>query len=56
MWILVDALDAARVERGGPALDAVDDIALFEKKFGEIGAILAGNARDERNFSLLSAQ
>jgi hypothetical protein len=44
----VEVLDAARVEGGGTADDAVHLIALAEEEFGEIGAVLARNAGDER--------
>ena len=45
--ILVEMLDPAGVERRRAALDAVDDIALVEQQFGQIGAVLAGDAGDQ---------
>ena len=56
MRVLVDILDPAGIERGGTALDAVDDIALVEQKLGEIGAILPGYARNQGDFPLVVAQ
>jgi hypothetical protein len=44
----VEVLDAARVEGGGAADDAVHLIALAEEEFGEIGTVLARDAGDER--------
>jgi hypothetical protein len=40
-------VNALGVERRRTPLDAVDDISLGEKKFGEIGAILPGCTGDE---------
>ncbi len=36
MWILVNMIDTLRIEGRCPTLDAVDDIAFFEQKFGEV--------------------
>jgi len=36
--VLVQVVDAVRVEQGGPAFDAVDFVAFFEQEFGEVGA------------------
>ena len=41
--------DALAVIDGGAADDAVDVIAFVEEEFGEVGAVLAGHARDEGN-------
>jgi len=46
--VLVQVLDAARVEGGAAAQDAIDDVALHEEELGEVGAILAGDALQER--------
>jgi hypothetical protein len=35
MRILVDVIDALRVEQRGPALDAVDLIALLKQEFSQ---------------------
>ena len=48
MWILIDVIDASRIERTRPADDAVNFIALREKKFGQVRSVLAGDAGDER--------
>jgi len=48
--ILVDVVDAFGVEGGGAADDAVDFITFGEEEFGEVGAILAGDAGDEGAF------
>ena len=36
--------------RAGPADHAVDFVALLQQEFGEVTAILTGNARNERSF------
>ena len=41
--------DALAVIDGGAADDAVDVIAFVEEEFCEVGAVLAGHARDEGN-------
>lgn len=48
--VLVEVVDAVGVEQRGAALDAVDDVAFLEQEFGEIGAVLAGDASDQCNF------
>ena len=45
--ILIEMVDALGVERRRAALDAVHDVALGEQEFGEIGAVLAGDAGDQ---------
>ena len=52
--VLVQVVDAVGVEQRGAALDAVDHVALFQQEFGKIGAVLAGDAGDEGNFSHLA--
>ena len=52
MRVLVDVVNALRVERAGPALDAVDRVAFFQQEFGKIRAVLAGDAGDESGFGL----
>src|SRR3546814_18865898 len=47
MRILIDILDTPGVERRRPTLQAVHDIALFKQQPRQIGAVLAGKARDE---------
>jgi len=46
----VQVVDAVGVEQRGAALDAVDFVALAQQKFGEVGAVLAGDAGDEGFF------
>ena len=46
--ILVEMVDALGIEGGGAADDAVDLVAFAEEELGEIRAVLAGDARDER--------
>jgi len=43
MRILIQMIDTRGVE-GGPPLDAVDGIAEAEQIFGQIGAVLPGDA------------
>lgn len=45
----VDVVDPLGVEVGGAADEAVDLVAFLEEEFGEIGAVLAGDAGDESN-------
>lgn len=40
-------VDTATVEGGGPAHDAVDLVAFFDKQFRQIRTVLAGNAGDK---------
>ena len=47
--ILVEMIDARGIERGRPPLDAVDRVAEAKQIFGEIGAVLPGDAGEERN-------
>lgn len=48
VWVLVEVIDAIGVEQGGPPLDAVHLVTLAQQELGEIGAVLAGDARDQR--------
>jgi hypothetical protein len=43
-------INSSAVEAAGAADEAVDLIALVEKKFGKIGAILAGDSGNEGFF------
>src|SRR5580693_3634825 len=47
--ILIEMIDARGVEGGGPPLDAMDGVAEAEQIFGEIGAVLPGDAGKERD-------
>ena len=49
MRILIEMVDARGVERGRPPLDAMHGVAEAEQIFGEIGAVLPGNAGEERH-------
>jgi hypothetical protein len=48
--ILIQMIDPGRVERRRTPFDAVNDIFLVKQKFGEDGAILAGNAGNQSSF------
>ena len=48
--ILVQVIDAIRVEGRGAALDAVDFVAFLQQEFRQIGAVLARDAGDEGYF------
>ena len=48
--ILVQVVDAVGVEQRRAALDAVHLVALLEQELGQVGAILAGHARDQSDF------
>ena len=50
MRIVVEVVDARGVEAGGAADDAMDFVAFFQQQFGEIGAVLTGDAGDECAF------
>ena len=47
MRILIDVVDPRRVELGSTPLDAVHLVSFFQKKFGKVGAVLTGNARNK---------
>ncbi len=49
----VEMIDARSVKRARAADDAVDFVALFEQQIGQIAAVLAGDARDERFFHVV---
>lgn len=56
MRIAVEVVDTRSVERARPTDYAVDLVSLGEEQFGEIGAVLAGDASDEgffHNFRVL---
>ena len=48
MRILEEVVDAPGVERRRAANDPVHLVALVEQELGEVGAVLAGDAGDER--------
>ena len=50
MRVLIQVVDTVRVEQRGPAFDTVYLIAFLQKKFGQIGSVLAGDTRDKRFF------
>src|SRR6478735_9010279 len=50
MRVLIQVVDPLRVEERRAALDPMHHIALLQQKFGQIGAVLPGNARDQRSF------
>ena len=49
MWIQIEVIDARGVEGRRAPDQAVDDVALVEQLLGQIGAVLAGDTRDERD-------
>ena len=49
MRIQIEVIDARGVEGRRAPDQAVDDVALVEQLLGQIGAVLAGDTRDERD-------
>jgi hypothetical protein len=49
MRLLVEVINARGVERGRPPLDAVHLIVQAKQIIGEIGAVLPGDAGDQRH-------
>ncbi len=47
--VLVEVVDALGVERRGAALDAVHRVTLGQQQLGEVGAVLPGDAGDQRD-------
>jgi hypothetical protein len=47
--VLIEMIDARGIERGRPPLDAVYGIAEAKQIFGEIGAVLPGDAGEKGN-------
>ena len=50
MRIMVDVIDAAGVEGAGPANNSVNFIAFVQQQLCQVGAVLAGDAGNERFF------
>ena len=48
--VLVNVVYALGVKRAGPALDAVHGVALFQQKFSQVRAVLAGYAGNKGSF------
>ena len=48
--VLVNMVNPLRVEEAAAALDAVNHIALFEQKLGQVRTVLASDAGDECDF------
>ena len=46
--IAVEVVDPARVERARATDEAVDLVALLEEELGQVGAVLSGDAGDQR--------
>jgi hypothetical protein len=42
-------IDAIRIEGGSAAFDAMNDIALLQQELSQIGAVLAGDSRNQRS-------
>jgi hypothetical protein len=49
MRVFIEVIDPRGIERGRPPLDAVDGVTETEQIFGQIGAVLSGDAGDERH-------
>ena len=49
--VLVDVVDTLGVEQRRTTLDAMNDVALLEQKFGKVRTVLAGDARDKGYFA-----
>ena len=45
--ILVEMIDAVGVEQRGAPFDAVDFVAFFQQKLGQVGAVLSGHPGDQ---------
>jgi hypothetical protein len=50
MRVAVKVIDAACIEGGGAANDAMDLVPLLEEKLGEIGSVLTCDTGDEGAF------
>ncbi len=50
MRVFVDRIDPSRIERTRSSNNAIDLIALSEKKFGQLRSVLPCNATDQRFF------
>src|SRR5690606_18772812 len=50
MGILIQVVYAVRVDQRAAPLDAVDNVILLQEKFGEVSAVLAGDACDQGCF------
>ena len=48
MRVLVEGVDALRIEARSPAFDAVYFVSLFEKQLRQVRAVLAGHAGNQR--------
>jgi len=46
VWILVEMIDAAGVEGGGPALQPVNLIPLLKKELRKVRSVLSGYSGD----------
>src|SRR4029453_17222234 len=53
--IMNQMVDALGIEGRRTALDAMDDVSLGQKKFGEVGAVLSGHAGDEGHLARCSS-
>lgn len=52
--VLVDVVNAVGVEAGGTAFDAVHDVAFFQQKLSQVGAILASDTSDQGDFGVVA--
>ena len=51
MRIMDQVIDTGSIEGGGAPLNAMDEVALRQKQLRKVGAILSGDAGDERHLS-----
>ena len=47
MRVLVEVVDAVRVQLGSTSFDAMHLVALVEQELRQVGSVLAGDAGDE---------
>jgi len=50
MWVLIEVVDATAVQTARAADEAADLVAFGKKEFGQVRAVLAGDAGDEGFF------
>jgi len=44
MRVLIEVIDPVSIKERRPTLDAVNDVAFFQQKLGEVSTVLAGDA------------
>jgi hypothetical protein len=53
MRVLIDVVNAIGIKRAGAPDEAVDIISFAQQQFGEVGAVLSGNACDQGAFGAI---